>query len=583
MKVEGSAPFNPSTGSGQALEPSTFNPSDLEPFTFDLPPAPRILIIHSGGDSKRLPHCSAIGKLFARVPRVLPDGRASTIFDEFLISLSGLAGGPSGALIASGDVLLIFDHLQLSFRRGGVTGVAAAAPAEMGLRHGVYASGVGGQRVIAYLHKPTASELARWDATAADGTVQIDTGLVWLDTGAVDRVVALAQEPSVAAASLNLYGDLLLPLAESTSLKTYLADASDGPATPAVQAARRTIWERLRGTSPHGAPLEFGVERLQPAVFVHFGSSHEYWRMVAGDADLAALCGWQPNTASWSDIPHSTFDISHSPSNIPVLINAQVDGPLTPGPEPLLAVDCRLAGPLAWRGPAIVSGVDTSQPLALSGGVVLDQWPLAGGPFVTRLFGLSDDPKRGRSDPAATFVNRPWADWLAAAGVTDETIWPDTLPDQRTLWNAQLFPALADREASLALALPLQDSRRRRPRLAAALARGPAPVAGRKLRRIGRRPPAGGGHRARTRHRGPSFRGRSGGGAASGRGGPVAGRVSRSARPPHGPGRHRHRRGRPGVPLARLHGAHRRIRRPGMGGPRVRRPRRHDRGCDVES
>ena len=32
----------------------------------------RVLLIHSGGDSKRLPHCSATGKLFARVPRVLP-------------------------------------------------------------------------------------------------------------------------------------------------------------------------------------------------------------------------------------------------------------------------------------------------------------------------------------------------------------------------------------------------------------------------------------------------------------------------------------------------------------------------------
>ncbi len=461
LKVEGSAPSDlepfgelRAGSSTLNLEPST----SIEPSTLNLPPAPRILIIHSGGDSKRLPHCSAIGKLFARVPRVLPDGRASTIFDEFLISLSGLAGGPSGALIASGDVLLIFDHLQLSFRRGGVTGVAAAAPAEMGLRHGVYASGVGGQRVIAYLHKPAAPELARWDATAADGTVQIDTGLVWLDTGAVDRVCALAQDPAVAAVPLNLYGDLLLPLAESTSLEAYLADVSDGPATPAVQAARRTIWERLRDSS---TPLSFGVERLQPAVFVHFGSSQEYWRMVAGDADLAALCGWQANTASWSAaseaVQPSTLTLEPSTFNRQVLINAQVDGPLTPGPEPLLAADCRLAGPVAWHGPALISGVDTSQPLVLSGRVVLDQWPLASGRFVTRLFGLSDDPKRGRSDPAATFVNRPWADWLAAAGIMDETIWPDTSPDQRTLWNARLFPALADREASLALALPLQD------------------------------------------------------------------------------------------------------------------------------
>ena len=91
-------------------------------------PPTRVLIIHSGGDSKRLPHCSAMGKLFARVPRRLPDGRASTVFDEFLISLSGLAAElPPGVLVASGDVLLVFDHLQLAFQRGGVIGVAAAA------------------------------------------------------------------------------------------------------------------------------------------------------------------------------------------------------------------------------------------------------------------------------------------------------------------------------------------------------------------------------------------------------------------------------------------------------------------------
>ncbi len=411
--------------------------------TFDIPHA-RYLIMHSGGDSKRLPHCSAVGKLFARVPRVLPDGRASTIFDEFLISLSGLAGGPGGALVASSDVLLIFDHLQLSFRRGGVIGVAAAAPAEMGLRHGVYASGDGGYRVLAYLHKPAAAELARWSAVAADGTVQIDTGLVWLDAGMVQRLVALAGAAAVAAAPLNLYGDLLLPLAESTRLEDYLADASDGPATPAVRAARQVIWERLRGAA-------FGVERLQPAVFVHFGSSREYWRMAAGDAALAQMSGWQPDAASWPAAE------AGAGAGGPVRINALVDGPVAPGPEPALVADSRLAGPLAWRGPAIIAGVHTDQPLDLAPNIVLDQWPLAGGRYVTRLFGITDDPKRAWADPAATFANRPWSAWLAAAGLAAEALWPDAPPAERTLWHARLFPALADREASLRLALPLQD------------------------------------------------------------------------------------------------------------------------------
>ena len=162
--------------------------------------ASRALIIHSGGDSRRLPHCSALGKLFARVPRALPDGRASTIFDEFLIGLSGLAGElPAGALIASGDVLIIFDHLQLSFQRRGVIGVAAAAPAALALRHGVYVSEPGSHRVRAYLHKPPAGEIERWGALQPDGSVQIDTGLVWLDTATVGSMSELTEQAAVAA------------------------------------------------------------------------------------------------------------------------------------------------------------------------------------------------------------------------------------------------------------------------------------------------------------------------------------------------------------------------------------------------
>ena len=38
----------------------------------------RILVIHSGGDSKRVPQYSALGKLFSPVPHELPNGRTST-------------------------------------------------------------------------------------------------------------------------------------------------------------------------------------------------------------------------------------------------------------------------------------------------------------------------------------------------------------------------------------------------------------------------------------------------------------------------------------------------------------------------
>ncbi len=417
------------------------------------PGARRSLIIHSGGDAKRLPHCSAQGKLFARIPRTLPDGRASTIFDEFLITLSGLAPVlPPGALVASGDVLLVFDHLQLTFRRQGATGVAAAAPAEMGPRHGVFvtqeAAGGHGHRVQAYLHKPDPAELAHWGAIR-DEQVQIDTGLVWLDGSMIEQLEHLAAVPAVAAAPLNLYGDLLLPLAESTTRDAYLNDTSDGPATADVKAARQIIWDRLRGTA-------LTVEQLQPAVFVHFGSSAEYWHMAAEDAALASLCGWQQPAAGWRGHDMDTGQGDASPL---VLINAAVEGDVHPGAAPLLVSDSRLTGPLSWAGPGMISGVDTAQALALGRGLVLDQLPIRServeGEVITRCFGLHDDPKQLFDQLKATFCNQPWASWLTAADVMPEDLWQGVPTGQRTLWNARLFPVHPDREEGLRLALPL--------------------------------------------------------------------------------------------------------------------------------
>jgi fucokinase len=414
----------------------------------------RVLMIHSGGDSRRLPHCSVTGKLFARLPRELPDGRASTLFDEFLISLSGLSlRVPAGVLIASGDVLLIFDPLQLTLRRTGIAGVSAAAPVEMGTHHGVYVRGNGAYSVRAYLHKPSVAQMTEWDAIASDGSVQVDTGLVWMDAPSVAKLVGLTQEPQVAVlcglsdvysvpgSALNLYGDLLLPLAQSTRLESYLADTSDGPATSAVQAAREVIWNRL-----HGIP--FGVEPLQPAMFIHFGTSQEYWRMLAGESRLREVCNWNTQTAAWVATPQL------SAATLPILINSALVGVLTHNLEPALIIDSQL-GELTWRGPAILSNIRTQAPLAVERDTVVHQTLLREG-FVTRVFGLYDDPKRVCDEPGGTFMNRPWAEWLAAAQVDPEALWPAIPPAQRTLWNARLYAVCEEREESLRLSLGLQ-------------------------------------------------------------------------------------------------------------------------------
>ena len=105
----------------------------------------RILVIHSGGDSRRVPQYSALGKLFSPVPRELPSGRASTLFDEFIIGMSGVPGRmKDGMLLLSGDVMLLFNPLQIDFSGTGAAAVSFKEDVETGKNHGVYLMGENG-------------------------------------------------------------------------------------------------------------------------------------------------------------------------------------------------------------------------------------------------------------------------------------------------------------------------------------------------------------------------------------------------------------------------------------------------------
>ena len=76
----------------------------------------RILVIHSGGYSKRVPQYSILGKLFTPIPRVLPDGRSSTLFDEIIISMSSITTKiKEGMVIITSSLLLLFNPLKIEY------------------------------------------------------------------------------------------------------------------------------------------------------------------------------------------------------------------------------------------------------------------------------------------------------------------------------------------------------------------------------------------------------------------------------------------------------------------------------------
>ena len=151
----------------------------------------RVLVIHSGGDSKRVPQYSALGKLFSPVPHELPDGRSSTLFDEFIIAMSAVPGRiREGMLLLSGDVLLLFNPLLVDWSGSGAAVISFKEDVETGKDHGVYLKGADGN-VKSFLHKQTVEKLKAVGAVNENGMVDIDTGAILFGTDLLNSLFSL--------------------------------------------------------------------------------------------------------------------------------------------------------------------------------------------------------------------------------------------------------------------------------------------------------------------------------------------------------------------------------------------------------
>ena len=162
----------------------------------------RALLIHSGGDSRRLPQYSPVGKLFGVLPSRTNPRATTTVFDEtMLLSAPWAERISSGVLVAAGDVVLKFDAQQVNWQRSGVTGVAMRLDAETGSHHGVYIVG-DGEQVYTFLQKPTAAEVKAAGGMLADGRVAVDIGLLRFDPELTVSLASLANLGEVPAVDL---------------------------------------------------------------------------------------------------------------------------------------------------------------------------------------------------------------------------------------------------------------------------------------------------------------------------------------------------------------------------------------------
>jgi len=350
----------------------------------------RLLVIHSGGDSKRVPQYSACGKLFSPVPRLLPDGRRSTLFDEFIIGMSGVAARISeGMLLCSGDVLLLFNPLQIDFYSKGAAALSIKEKVETGKNHGVWLKGAGDD-VQAFLHKQSIQTLRERGAVDERGNVDIDTGAVIFDANMLESLYALIDTDEKYDALVNertrlsFYADFQYPLAEEATLEQFYLEKPEGDFTPELKRGRELLWEALR-------PYRMKLIRLSPASFIHFGTSGELRRLMAEDVDRWSYLDWTRRVGCNRECPDFAASNSYISLRAQVKAGAYVE-------------DCYIHHGSVVGEDCIVSGV-TLDGQTIPSGAALHGLKLRDGRFVVRMYGVQDNPKEpcvfGRALPCA--------------------------------------------------------------------------------------------------------------------------------------------------------------------------------------
>lgn len=376
------------------------------------------LVLHAGGESRRLPAYASVGKA------LLPIASAATVvdpscrFDQVLADFQlpayrqvlREAGDKSALLVASGDVWLELDPFQIPRVRADVCGIGMRVAPEVAQHFGVFfvpkkgaaiiGNGPREQSIAFFLQKPSPAEIYRH---AARYDYFVDTGLWLFSTDAVQFLFRrcgwnsrgqMFATKTGTPAPLDLYTEVGAALGEHANADPVL---------------KRLGWHTLSRS----------VIPLDDARFFHVGSS----RQLLESHEQLGGARHPSRTFSFA----TPADAIANRSNLP----AWVDG-------------AGAAASWSLDGLNIVSGhAPGAAPIALRQEQCLELAPVGKGRHVVRPY-LLDDRYRGTAATGGTICGQPAAAWLTRRGfeVTNADVF-DT-PVYPVLNGAEISQPLID-------------------------------------------------------------------------------------------------------------------------------------------
>ncbi len=415
----------------------------------------RILILHSGGDSRRLPAFCARGKLFVPTPCVTRRGTPADLFDLVLEDMLSLSWPSQGrVIVAAGDLLLNASRHSPRLDAPGVVGLACPGDQARASRHGVYVAAAkkdGPVRVTDFLQKPDAATLLARGGIDAAGECAIDTGVLSLDPAAAACWLAasgvscgpkglslrrggLADQAQTATnAPMDLYVHCIMAMTPRISESQFAATIDPKAAKPARQALmsfRDVVRKKKIALSVTNVPCDF----------VHVGTTREFMRAALAPEVFGAI------------VPSRTDPRLIACDDARVRITA---------PENAIVVveGARRSLRLRACGDALVAGVADFAKLDLPASCGVTAIPLKDNQWASVAFGLDDDCKT-TMERGGTFAGFMLQDLPSCLRMDAAEIWGEAA--ERSLWTAALWRSgplatvLRDAEILLAGRRPAQ-------------------------------------------------------------------------------------------------------------------------------
>ncbi|CAL8395714.1 unnamed protein product [Boreogadus saida] len=434
----------------------------------------RVILIHAGGFSQRLPNASALGKIFTALPLCEP------LYQMLELKLAMYVDFPSqmrpGVLVTCADDIEMYsisEDESVRFDKPGFTALAHPSSLSIGTTHGVFVLGSDDKHArkemeyvscLQFLHKPSIAKMQDTGAVCkkrGDSISLTDDQFVYTDstyyvcyTTAL-LLLSLLKDITPLRCEVDAYGDFLQALGPEAT-DAYTRDGANvHKREESLVAVRQKIFRRLSGT-----PLN--VILLNNSKFCHVGSTAEFLFHLTQDPALRAELGLVASAfsarpgadgppesaaaAAVSCVMHSTLEPSCSVARKTVLEYCRLEARVTVGTGSILSgcwVDQGLCVPAEVFMHSLCVTADPHQPAARPG-------------FVTVCFGIHDDLKRSVPSPAhveeLTFLGLSLTKCLSHWGMGEEAL---KFSGDCSLWNVCLFPVCSDLQSSFSMTLDL--------------------------------------------------------------------------------------------------------------------------------